>query len=79
MKSVPMRIFVVGFSIFSILTAVNQVAGLNVLGSVPNCCTYGVDCSGKGRGGEDQLCCIPLPGQATCSQQDPFYCRDTCG
>jgi hypothetical protein len=44
----------------------------------PICCSYGVDCSGKGK--EAILkCCTPSGGEAPCSQQQPNYCRDSCG
>lgn len=78
MKDLWLRLVAVGFVSCSIVFATAQLGIVEVFAAIPNCCMYGVDCSGKGLRGADQMCCMPTSGQAYCSQLNPYYCRDAC-
>lgn len=72
------RIFLILVATISIVFASIQLGGPILVGAAPTCCTYGIECSGAGKDGEDLLCCFPLPGQAPCSYEKEYYCRDAC-
>jgi hypothetical protein len=59
----------------AMIFATFEYANISVFAAT--CCTYGVDCGGKGRV-PTLKCCTPGLGEAPCSQSQTNYCRESC-